>query len=185
MKAHDVKLMVVTKSDIVCRDIDILLDMRAAVSITLTSLNDRLTSIIEPGAPSPERRFNALKTLHDDGVPVVLRLDPVIPFKTEHEILEILQKCSFVDHVVSSTLKLRYDSLKRMIEKFPELSIYKELYLKLGERIHNSFYLPMVIRIRILDKVKDFCENHGISYGFCREGISFKGKSCDGTHLLK
>ena len=177
------RIMIVTKSDLVTSDIDLLSELNAAVSISITTLDKEKASKLEPNAPEPGKRIKALKKLHSEGIPCVLRLDPIIPEKTEDEIEEIIEKCSFVSHVVSSTLKLRFDSLKRMIKTFPELKYYRKLYMK-GEKIQNSFYLPKSYRLEVLERVKDACERYGISYAFCREGVPFKAKSCDGSHLI-
>ncbi len=193
MKEHEVRLMIVTKSDIVTRDIDLIADMSAAVSVSLTTLDRKIASKLEPNAPDPTMRIKALKTLHDEGIPVVLRLDPIIPGINEGEIEKIIEECSFVSHVVSSTLKLRFDSLKRIVRTFPELGYYSKLY-KRGKRIQNSLYLPSNLREKMLYRVKEICESYGIGYAFCREGIDFsnshdlsdfRAKSCDGSHLIR
>jgi DNA repair photolyase len=57
---------IITKSDLVLRDLDILKEISqvyAAVSFTITSADDSLAKKLEPGAPVSSRRFAALKTL--------------------------------------------------------------------------------------------------------------------------
>ncbi len=183
MKEYGAKLMIVTKSNIVERDIRILSEMNCCVAITVTSF--KFARILEPNAPEPEKRIEALKKLKDSGVPVILRLDPILPFINEGEVERILNLCSFVDHVVTSTLKLKNDSFKRICDAFPKLrEIYRELYFEKGSRI-GSYYLPKQVRIKILRRVEELCKNLGLKCAFCREGISFKAKSCDGQHLLR
>ncbi len=178
MRCYDIRLLIVTKSDIVARDID-LFPEKTAVSITVTCL--KTAKIIEPNAPPPEKRIDALKTLKDCGIPVILRLDPIIPFLTEEEALKVLEMCEFVDHVVTSTLKLRRDILSRFSRVLPDLAkIYKNTYVRMG----SYMYLPKEIRLKILKRIEDKCNELGISCAFCREGIPFKSKSCDGTHLI-
>ena len=75
------RVLVITKSDLVARDADLLVQMPAAVSMTITTLNEKLSQRLEPNAPSPKRRLNAIKTLVSRGVPVAIRLDPIIPTK--------------------------------------------------------------------------------------------------------
>ncbi len=182
MSEYDVKLLVVTKSDIVARDIDMLSHMDCAVSITITSTSK---NPLEPNAPPPEKRMAALKELHEGGIPVILRLDPIFPLITENEVLEVVEQCDFVDHVVTSTLKLRGDSFKKVVSVYPKLeSNYRELYFKKGEKNQNSWYLPSKMRESMLRKVAHKCEELGISCAFCREGIEFNARSCDGSHLI-
>lgn len=179
MNSYDLRLLIVTKSDLVLRDLDVF-PKKTVVSITVTSLKS--AKYIEPNAPHPLKRIEALKSLKECGIPVVLRLDPIIPFLTENEALEVLEMCDFVDHVVTSTLKLREDIISRFSKVFPELShIYRTIYT---ERFGRYLYLPKNFRIHLLRRIAEKCEEMGISYAFCREGLPFKAKSCDGSHLL-
>ena len=183
MRDYDIRLLIVTKSDIVARDIDLLSEMRCAVSITVTCLSDSLASKIEPNAPKPMSRIEALRELKDAGIPVILRLDPIIPFLTENEALKVLDTCDFVDHVVTSTLKLRRDILARFKNVFPELAgMYRLIYT---EKVGRSYYyMPRELRLKFLKPIVERCEEYGISYAFCREGFKFKAESCDGSHLI-
>ncbi len=181
MKDYDVRILIVTKSNIVVRDVDLLSEMRCAVSVTVTSLST--ASKIEPNAPKPEKRVEVLRKLKDAGIPVILRLDPVIPFLTEEEALKVLELCDFVDHVVTSTLKLRRDILARFRRVFPELA--KRYELIYTERVGRSYYyMPRDLRLKLLRPIVERCEELGISYAFCREGFEFKADSCDGSHLI-
>ena len=182
-KEKNLRVLVITKSDLVTRDVDILKNMKSAVAITITTLEEELAEKIEPNAPNPKRRLKALKEVKKAGIPAILRLDPVIPFLND-DVEEVLEKAKFVDHVVSSTLKLRADSFSRLSKAFPELrDKFKELYFKQGEKIGGSWYLKKELRWKLLSRVAEKCEELGISYAFCREGIRFKAKSCDGSHL--
>ena len=182
MKDYDIRLLIVTKSDIVARDVDILSEMRCAVSITVTCLSKDLAKKLEPGAPDPQSRIDALKYIKEHGIPVILRLDPIIPFLTEKEAIKVLEKCDFVDHVVTSTLKLKKNMLNRFAN-FPELvNKFKKIYV---EKVRSYLYLPKNYRIKLLEPIKDACEELGISVSFCREGFKFNAESCDGSHLIK
>lgn len=74
---------IITKSDLVVRDIDILKvlsEIYAAVSITITTANDKLSKLIEPGAPLSSSRFNALQKLSEAGIYCGITLMPILPF---------------------------------------------------------------------------------------------------------
>ncbi len=183
IKNSDVRLLIITKSNIVIRDVDLLRDLRCAVAITVTGFSSR---IFEPLVPKPKERIEALKFLKDCGIPVILRLDPLMPWMKKKEWLDILEKCYFVDHVVTSTLKLRKDSFERIIKINPELrDLLKKFYFEKGEKICNSWYLSKELREKMLGSIAEKCKELGISCAFCREGIAFKAKSCDGSHLIK
>lgn len=175
-KEYNAKLLIVTKSDIVIRDLDIISEMDCVVSMTITGCDK-----LEKFAPSTEKRIEAFKELRDIA-PSVLRFDPIIPFVNDSQ-LEIIEICD-PEHVVTSTLKLRFDSYRRIVEKMPWLaSPLEKLYFEEGDKIGNYYYLKSDLRAFLLKKVERFCESLGISCGFCREGISFKSESCDGRHL--
>jgi DNA repair photolyase len=74
---------VITKSNVVERDIDILQDISkiyAAVSFTVTSADDTLSLKIEPNAPPTSDRFKAMKQLAGKGIYTGITLMPVLPF---------------------------------------------------------------------------------------------------------
>ena len=167
LKDYDVRLLIVTKSDIVVRDLDILSEMRCAVSITITGLDS-----LEPFAPPSERRIEALKQIKDLNIPTILRFDPVIPGMNDEK-LEIIEKC-MPNHVVTSTLKLTDTIASKIVE-------LKTLY---QENFGRYRYMKRQDRIRILKKVENYCKNFEISCAFRREGLNFKAKSCDGSHLI-
>lgn len=178
------RILIITKSSLVRRDADLLKEAASAVTMTITTLKHY--KLLEPNAPAPSERFKTLEFLSKEGIPVGLRLDPIIPFLNDDEIEDILTfaKASGVKHVTVSTFKPRWDSLKRMMKAFPEvMSKLKPLY---KERISNSWYLPYEIRKELMLKVKNICESFGFSFSCCREGFPelHSAASCDGTHLI-
>jgi len=188
------RVMIVTKSDIVLRDVDILAERGFAVSLTITTLDSNLARRLEPAAPPPDKRLRAVEVLSENGVPVVVRIDPVIPGLTDkdEDLIELVD--SVVDagakHVVTSTYKAKPDNFARMLRAFPEKAeTWRELYLKRGERIGGYWYLPRNLRERMLQPVTDQARKRGITYATCREGLTskrfFNAPTCDGTHLLR
>lgn len=74
---------ILTKSDLVLRDIPLLQQISqlyAAVTLTITTADDKLAKLIEPGAPPPSRRFQAIRTLTDHGILSGVTMMPVLPF---------------------------------------------------------------------------------------------------------
>ena len=177
---EEMRFQIVTKSDMVVRDIDVLEKARCCVAVTITTMDDRIARKLEPGAPLPGKRVEALKRLKGAGIPVSVRIDPVIPGLTDP--LEVLNEVRFVNHVTASTVKLRPDAVKRMERVFPHVT--EKLRSLCTERVGNALYLPREMRIELLGALKEKCHEHGISFGSCREGFESE-KSCDGTHLVK
>lgn len=75
---------IVTKGSGVERDIDLLAAMAARgqtmVYVTITTLDSRLSRILEPRAAAPHRRLRTIRTLADAGIAVGVSVSPQIPF---------------------------------------------------------------------------------------------------------
>ena len=70
-----------TKSDLVVRDIDVLRDCpNGGVQMTLTGLSDDVASFFEPGAPTMTRRLAAVERLCRAGVDVGAFFGPILPY---------------------------------------------------------------------------------------------------------
>ena len=91
---HDHPVSIVTKSHLVCRDIDILAPMAAkglaSVSVSVTTLDQKLARSMEPRAAPPERRLATITELARADIPVGVMVAPVIPALTDHELEAIL-----------------------------------------------------------------------------------------------
>jgi len=86
---------IVTKSDLIRRDIDILSDMAtrglAKVAISVTTLDGGLARRMEPRASTPHKRLKAVRALSAAGVPVGVLAAPMIPSLNEPELERILE----------------------------------------------------------------------------------------------
>ena len=89
----------ITKSDLVLRDLDLLQQInrqtKAVVQMTLTTADDGLCRIIEPGVCVTSRRFEVLKELQRAGIPTVVWLTPILPYinDTRQNIQSLLDMC--------------------------------------------------------------------------------------------
>ena len=85
---------ITTKSARVVRDTDLLVELAArnltAVSISVTSLDPKLSVLLEPRASSPAKRLDALGILASAGVPAHVSVAPIIPSITDEFIEGIL-----------------------------------------------------------------------------------------------
>ncbi len=183
------RIQVITKSDLVARDVDILLHLPSVVSLTITTLKRNLSRKLELRAPTPKRRLEAMKKLSDAGVPVSLRLDPIIPGLNDGEIERIVEAAaaSGAEHVTSSTFKPRPDGWRRVQRAFPEVATkLAPLYFRLGKRHRNSWYLSRALRFGLMKRVREACDASGLAFASCREGLRelTTGESCDGSHLI-
>ena len=86
---------ITTKSDRVLRDLDILKPAAAlglaSVALSVTSLDSKLSRILEPRAQVGRKRLEAIRRLNAEGVPCVVAIAPVIPQITDHELEAIVE----------------------------------------------------------------------------------------------
>ena len=94
MAAFSNPVVIVTKSHLVTRDLDLLRDLAgvgaALVLISVTTLDAELARRLEPRASRPDRRLDAIRTLAAAGVPVGVLIAPVIPGLNDSEISAIV-----------------------------------------------------------------------------------------------
>ena len=97
---HGFGFTVITKSDRVLRDIDLLQKInektKCVVQMTLTTYDETLCRKIEPNVSTTKERFRALQELRDAGIPTVVWLTPILPFinDTQDNLSGILDMCT-------------------------------------------------------------------------------------------
>lgn len=92
---HRHPVTIVTKNSLVLRDMDILGPMAAeglaSVTVSLTTLDNRLSHIMEPRASSPRNRLKTLAELRRSGVPASVLTAPMIPAINDMEMERLLE----------------------------------------------------------------------------------------------
>jgi DNA repair photolyase len=179
-------LLVVTKSDLVTRDIDLFKKTQTVVSMTITTPREETARMIEPHAPPPNSRLKALKQVAEEGIPTVVRIDPIIPSVNwsldEHE--EIISHAADigVKQVTASTLKLVRGLFPMLKSENPTLfDILQKAYSE-GEWFSGYKYLNRAERWKILNELKDMVLQHGLKFATCREGFpQLNNAICDGS----
>jgi len=134
-------LMIGTKSNLILRDIDVLEAINkvyCCVAITITTADDNLAAVLEPNAPSPTQRLNAMGVLSELGIKTGVLMMPVLPYIEDNEenIVDIVNKSkgygvSFIIPSFGLTLRDRQRDYyyKKLDKHFPGLSDkYKKRY---------------------------------------------------------
>ena len=191
LREYGVPVLITTKSNLVERDIDILTEMDTAVSITITTHREEIARAVEPGAPSPRERLETVSRLSDAGIPIAVRIDPIIPGVTDRaeDLEELVRSVSEkgARHIVSSVYKAKPDNLGRMIKSIPRFQeVYRDLYR--GPRINGYRYASTAYREGILRMVRSLAHRYGMTFITCREGLEHlddKDVYCDASHLLR
>lgn len=139
---HNFPVHILTKSTLIKRDIDILKKInernRAIVSFSFSSVDDKISTIFEPGVPSPKKRLETLAFFKNKGIACGMFLLPVIPFVTDTADLmeEAISKASEmgVDFVIFGGMTLKNGKQKNYFvhvlnKEYPKLtSEYQKIY---------------------------------------------------------
>jgi DNA repair photolyase len=123
---QDFPVSILTKSDLVLRDLDLLSKLRdVEVAFTITSLDEEVRRRFEPGASPIASRLKALRAFSEAGIPTWAFCGPVLPAITDDEssldMLFLELKRVGVDHVLVDSLNLRGAAggrLARVVEKY-------------------------------------------------------------------
>ena len=172
-------LGIVTKSAMVVRDIDLLREIarrnKISVSFTVTTVDVNLARILEPRAPRPDLRLEALKTLREAGVRAGVICAPVLPGITDApRQLEAVVKAAAAAqavHIYANPLFLKPCSatvfLPFLHEHFPKLVADYE------KRFKDRAFLPAVYRKRISELFSQLRMKYQIDRGTRWEAPDF------------
>jgi DNA repair photolyase len=172
IRKYEFGLAIQTKSDRILRDIDLLDEINQAakcvVEMTLTTYDDVLCSILEPNVCNTKRRLEVLGEMQKRGIPTIVWITPILPFinDTEENITQILDDCAnvgvkgIIDFGMGLTLREgdREYYYAALDKHFPGL---KQEYI---ERYGNAYELPSPNAKRLLQLLKEKCEEHDMLY---------------------
>lgn len=100
MVAKRARFSILTKSDLVVRDIDLIKrSSDSEVGVTVTTLDEEAAASIERNAPSPRRRLEAVRRLVSEGVDAYVLIGPVLPGVTDTDL------DAFIDAIVGTGAK--------------------------------------------------------------------------------
>ena len=173
------ELGIVTKSNMVVRDLDLFKEVakanRLSVHVTVTTLNIDLARILEPRAPRPDLRLDAVRALAQAGLRVGVSCSPVVPGITDApKDLESLIRTAAeagAEYVFANPLFLKPCSaavfLPFLQENFPHLA---ENY---RQRYQDRAFLPPAYAKRLSHLIAHLREKYKITRA-CRERYATK-----------
>jgi DNA repair photolyase len=128
--ARSTPISVITKSALIRRDVDVLrrLEERcgAHVSISIPFLDEGMGRKIEPGASSPNKRFETMRLLSEAGIPTAIGIAPLIPGLNDSDVPRLLERAKDcgATSAFMTLLRLPAEVLpvfrERLWEAFPE-----------------------------------------------------------------
>ena len=151
-------LDVITKSDLVLRDIDLLKQFhKCNVAISASFLDDRAKNKLEPKSISIKKRLDALKELHKTGIKTVLFVSPIFPEVSDWAKSIDLTK-DFVNQYWFENLNL-YPSIRNEVYGF--LKIYNPILVSRYKEIYsiNSHYWD-----EIENEIENYCNQNKLNH---------------------
>ncbi len=143
-------VVIVTKSDLVLRDLDILAPMAAAklarVLVSVTTLDPTLARLMEPRAARPSLRLETIRRLAEAGVPTGVLTAPIIPGLNDDEMEAILEGAMLAGGTSAGYILLRLPLevkalfIEWLEAHFPERK--KRVLALLRETRRGKFYDP-------------------------------------------
>jgi len=176
------ELGIVTKSNMVTRDLDLLKEVaksnRLSVHITITTLNIDLARILEPRAPRPDLRMDAVRTLAQAGLRVGISCSPVVPGITDSpaDLEDVIREAagSGADYVFANPLFLKPCSAAVFIpfleQNFPRLA---ENY---RQRYQDHAFLPPAYGKRLSQLVGRLKEKYKLTRAHRQQRSAFATK---------
>lgn len=165
-------LAIQTKSDLILRDLDLLKSIsrktKCVVQITLTTSDEDLCRILEPGVCTTKRRIEVLRILKEEGISTLVWMTPILPFlnDTKENIEEILDACArekvygIMNFGIGLTLRDgdRQYFYRKLDQHFPGL---KQRYV---ETYGNAYELPVPEEKKLMAFLIDFCRKNKMEW---------------------
>jgi DNA repair photolyase len=163
------ELGIVTKSNLIVRDLDLLREVARSnalsIHVTVTTMNAELARILEPRAPRPDLRMEAVRQLSEAGLTLGVSASPVLPGITDSpadlEAVVSAAAAAGARHIFAGALFLKPCSaavfLPFLEENFPQLvANYRERYA-------DRSFLPPSYSKRIAQLIARLRQKYGIS----------------------
>ncbi len=162
------------------------------VEVSLAFWRDEMRDMFDPGAPPVESRLDGIRRLRDAGIPIVLRIDPLLPRSPlgaksmadfglpEPQPLDDLDRLlAFaadvgIMHVVYSVAKITRprggglsDTMTNMLAAYRHLAGPAGLKFRGG-----SWRLPQdVAQEQVVEPFLDLCRKHGLAAKYCTQNL--------------
>ncbi len=173
INAFEFGVTVITKSDLITRDIDVYKDISehspVLCKMTVTTTDDSLAALIEPNVSLPSERFEALAKMAENGLFTGITLMPTLPFITDsaENIKSIVKtahqcgvRCIYPWFGVTLRMNQREHFLCELDKRFPESGL-RQRY----ESFYGNRYKCTSPNSRELWRIfTEECEKFGIIY---------------------
>jgi DNA repair photolyase len=155
-------ISIITKSPLILRDIDIIKKFEhAEITISISTLDDKLSKILEPKAPTIKQRLDALTKLSAEGFNTYAFLGPLLPILDAEEVPDLIQNVSEtgVRTIMVDSLNLKpgiWNDIFGALTNEPEIRDIFNQRLFSEKKYYET----------IFNLIKIKCENLGINFEF-------------------
>lgn len=147
---------ILTKSDLVLRDVDLLKQFKEIdVNFTVNTLDEKWKKLVEPNSSTIKQRLQAIKKLTDQGITVLTMMGPYWPVFTDPETLFREFKKAGVSHVFTesfNTVGGNWTGVEKVLRKY-----YPRFLVEMRETLFNKkkfyeFYSEAQNKVKQLSK---------------------------------
>lgn len=179
LQQFQIPFYVFTKSCLIERDLNLFRNYNSNCFIvwSITTIDENIKRIIEPGTPPTRRVFKTIKKFVDSGINCCVNIDPIIPYVTDSEehIRSIIDMCHKlgIRYISGSILRLRNDIWVRIreilellgiswsVEEYKRIFGFQEPFMNDNNLGAGTFYSDNVIKF-----LKDELSRRNIVFGF-------------------
>src|SRR5271155_5505702 len=162
------RLGIVTKSRLIERDIDLLVEISRhntlVVHVTITTPDTELARLLEPRAPLPDLRFQAVKRLREAGIVAGIFGSPLLPGITDTQ--EALDGLARRASAVGASFFAAHPLFLKPCSRPTYLSFVREYFPALqadyAKRFATADFASTPYRKRLAKMVDDACRRHGV-----------------------
>jgi len=179
-------VQLITKNGLIRRDLDLIKELASmslvSVAISITTLDQSLTRVMEPRTSAPEARLDSIRKIADVGCPVMVMMAPIIPGINEQEIPAVLKAAASAGATRAGYVALRLpltvepvfihwleqhfpDRKDKVLERIRSMRDGKLNSSNFGERMTGKGIWGQQIRNLMVTFCKQYGLDCGVSYG--------------------
>ncbi len=173
---RDIPVEFVTKCTVPAEVISLMKGQRHSFGqFSASTMSEDLRGRLMAGGAAVDELFESMAACAEEGLPVVLRIDPVIPHLTDsrQELKGLIERGveSGARHIVSSVMDIPARMAKEVFAKFRGFGVglVYDLERTYCESIDGCLHAGIDYRRRIFDILRNLCEAKGITFGLCME----------------
>jgi DNA repair photolyase len=155
-------ISIITKSPLILRDLDLLKKFAySEITITITSMDEQISHVLEPNAPSLSERLDALTKLSAEGLNTYAFLGPLLP------ILEYDHVPAFIEKILNTGVKtVMVDTLNLKPGIWPEIErvLDSRGLIDIKNTIKHRLFKDKMYYPKLFELIKQECERRGAKF---------------------